>query len=84
MDSLHKGVIALVVMVGSAMAAVPASADGGYAAPGSDRPYYPSIWRGLYAGVHLGHDGQATETFPIWQHLRERARAQLILDVTCQ
>src|SRR5262245_25811832 len=57
MDSLHRGIIALVAIVGSAMAAMPATADGGYAAPGSDRPYNPSIWRGLYAGVHLGHGG---------------------------
>ena len=55
MEVLRKGVIALAVVAGSAMAAIPASANGGRAPERFDRPYYPSIWQGLYAGVHLGH-----------------------------
>ncbi len=55
METLRRGTIALAVVVAAAMAALPASADRGGPPPGLDRAYYPSIWQGLYAGVHLGH-----------------------------
>jgi outer membrane immunogenic protein len=34
--------------------ALPAAADGGGGPPAYDRGYYPSIWRGVYGGVHAG------------------------------
>ena len=54
MEVLRKVVIALALVAGSVMAASPASADGGRGPASFDRPYYPSIWQGLYAGVHVG------------------------------
>jgi outer membrane immunogenic protein len=53
MEIARKGMIALAVFVGMAVASIPAAADGGNQAY-PDRPYYPSIWQGLYAGVHVG------------------------------
>jgi outer membrane immunogenic protein len=53
MQTLRRVVIAAVVIAGAAGAALPASADGGR--PPGDRAYYPSIWQGIYAGVHLGY-----------------------------
>jgi outer membrane immunogenic protein len=53
METLRRGAIAMVVAVGSVVAALPASANGG--PPRSDRAYYPGIWQGLYAGVHVGY-----------------------------
>ena len=55
MGTFRSGVVALIVLVGAAAATVPAAADGGDGPPGFDRPYYPSIWQGLYGGVHLGY-----------------------------
>lgn len=52
METLRSRVIAVGVFAAVAVAAVPAAADG---RPGSDRHYYPSIWQGWYAGVHLGY-----------------------------
>jgi outer membrane immunogenic protein len=49
MGALRNGIIASVALMGAAVAAVPAAADGGPA-----RPYYPSIWQGLYGGLNLG------------------------------
>ena len=55
MNIARRGFIALAVLVGVAVASMPATADGGpprgYAA---DQVVYPSIWQGLYAGVHVG------------------------------
>jgi outer membrane immunogenic protein len=54
METLRRGAVALAIVVGSAMAALPASADRGGPPPGADRANYPAIWQGLYAGLHLG------------------------------
>jgi outer membrane immunogenic protein len=51
MEIARKSLIALAVLVSTAVASIPAAADG-RAYP--DQPYYPSIWHGLYAGVHIG------------------------------
>ena len=51
MATLRASVVASSVIVGSALAAMPALADGGRAPPDQ----YPSIWRGAYFGVHVGH-----------------------------
>jgi outer membrane immunogenic protein len=53
MESARKAVIALAVLVGWAVASIPAVADGGNRAY-PDRSHYPSIWQGLYAGLHVG------------------------------
>jgi hypothetical protein len=53
MEIARKGLIALAVLVSTAIASIPAAADGGNGAY-PDQPYYPSIWQGLYAGVHVG------------------------------
>jgi outer membrane immunogenic protein len=49
-----RGFIALAVLVGWAVASIPATADGGPPRGYPDHVYYPSIWQGLYAGVHVG------------------------------
>jgi outer membrane immunogenic protein len=54
MGMARNGLIALAVLVGAAMASIPATADGGPPRGYPDGPYYPSIWQGLYAGVHIG------------------------------
>ena len=54
MELARKGLIALAVLVGTAVASSPATADGGPPRAYPDGPYYPSIWQGLYAGVHIG------------------------------
>src|SRR5262245_10116103 len=54
MEIIRKGALALIVAVTTAAMAIPALANGG-APPRYDRQSYPSIWQGLYAGVHLGH-----------------------------
>jgi outer membrane immunogenic protein len=46
--------MALAVLVGAATASIPAIADGGPPRGYPDGAYYPSIWQGLYAGVHIG------------------------------
>src|SRR5262245_63102984 len=55
MNIACRGFIAFAVLAVSAVASIPATADGGpprgYAA---DQVVYPSIWQGLYAGVHVG------------------------------
>jgi outer membrane immunogenic protein len=53
MGVLRKGVIGLSVLAGFSLAATGASADGYTSAS----PTYelPSIWRGLYGGLHLGN-----------------------------
>ena len=47
--------IALAVLVGSAVAVMPALADGGRTPSRSDQSSYPPIWQGAYVGLHLGH-----------------------------
>jgi outer membrane immunogenic protein len=54
MGMARKGLITLAVLVGAAMASIPATADGGPPRGYPDGVYYPSIWQGLYAGVHIG------------------------------
>ena len=54
MEIARKGVIILAVLVSTAITSIPAAADGSRSGVYSDRPYYPSIWQGLYAGVHVG------------------------------
>jgi outer membrane immunogenic protein len=51
MGTLRSGIVALPVLFGAVVAAVPAVADG---PPGFDRAYYPSLWQGLYGGLHAG------------------------------
>jgi outer membrane immunogenic protein len=53
MGMLRSSVVALVVLVGALLPAVPAGADDGIG-PGAYRPYYPGIWQGLYVGVNAG------------------------------
>ena len=53
MGMLRSSVVALVVLVGALLPAVPAGADDGIG-PGGYRPYYPGIWQGLYVGVNAG------------------------------
>ena len=54
MNIARKRVIALAVLVSTVVSSIAAAADGGPNAAYLDRPYYPSIWHGLYAGVHVG------------------------------
>jgi outer membrane immunogenic protein len=54
MEFVRKRVIALVVLVSTAVVSIPAIADGGSYKAYANQDYYPSIWRGLYAGVHVG------------------------------
>ena len=63
MRILRRGVIGLTVVVGVGLTATAASADGAYiAGPAYDE--LPSIWRGLYGGVHLGYaDGDGDDGF---------------------
>ena len=51
-ETLRRCSIALAVLVGSAVAVMPALADGGRAPSRSD---YPSIWQSAYIGLHIGH-----------------------------
>src|SRR5262245_13031068 len=51
---LPRGVLILGVLAGMALTALPAAADGGPGPAAYDRGYYPSIWRGVYGGVHAG------------------------------
>src|SRR5262249_17731993 len=53
MGIFRSRTVALVVLVGALVPAVPAVADDGVG-PGAYRPYYPGIWPGLYAGVNAG------------------------------
>jgi outer membrane immunogenic protein len=53
MDALRSGLIGLAVLLGAALGALPATADGGPRAAYHERPLY-SIWQGLYGGVHVG------------------------------
>jgi outer membrane immunogenic protein len=54
MGVLRRGVIGLTVLAGCGLAVTAASADG----PNTSGSAYelPSIWRGLYGGVHVGHE----------------------------
>ena len=54
-EALRGCAIALAVLVGSAVAVMPALADGGPTPSRSDQASYPPIWRGAYVGLHLGH-----------------------------
>src|SRR5215467_270375 len=53
MGTFRSRVVALVVLVGASVPAIPAGADDGIG-PGAYRPYAPGIWQGLYAGVNVG------------------------------
>src|SRR4030095_11734467 len=59
MEIGRTGVIALAVLVSTAVASIPAAADGGPHGAYADRDYYPSILCGLYAGRHVGFCGQS-------------------------
>ena len=54
MGVLRRGVIGLTVLAGCGLAVTAASADG----PNTSGSAYelPAIWRGLYGGVHVGHE----------------------------
>jgi outer membrane immunogenic protein len=52
--TLRRSAVALAVLVGSAVAVMPALADGGRGPARSDQSY-PPIWQGAYVGLHLGH-----------------------------
>ena len=54
MFALRRGVLVLGISAGMALTAMPAAADGGRGPATYERGYYPSIWRGVYAGVHAG------------------------------
>ncbi len=63
MRLLRRGVIGLTVVIGAGLAATAAAADG---APIAGPAYYdelPSIWRGLYGGVHLGSAADGDDGF---------------------
>lgn len=50
--------LALALSAGVAAGAIPAAAEGidsGERGDRGDRPYVPSAWQGVYAGVHLGN-----------------------------
>ena len=53
MGVLRNGVIGLTVLAGFSLSVTAASADG--STSGSPAYELPSIWRGLYGGVHLGN-----------------------------
>src|SRR5215813_14494593 len=53
MGVLRKGVIGLTVLAGFSLSVTAASADG--STSGSPAYELPSIWRGIYGGLHLGH-----------------------------
>ena len=57
MRVLRRRVIGLAVVALLGLAATAAVADGLYGPRGSGPASYgmPSIWQGLYGGVHLGH-----------------------------
>src|SRR5262245_58050736 len=55
MGLFRIGIAAMALLVGAAAATIPATADGTRGPAGFDQPYYPSIWQGLYGGVHLGY-----------------------------
>jgi outer membrane immunogenic protein len=54
MGVLRRGVIGLTVLAGFGLAVTAASADGANAS-GPASYELPSIWRGLYGGLHVGH-----------------------------
>jgi outer membrane immunogenic protein len=54
MHLLRGGAIGLAMMAAVGLASVSATADSGPRVPDYDSAPYPSIWQGLYAGVHLG------------------------------
>src|SRR6516165_1091839 len=54
MGTFRRGMITLTAVIAAAAVAVPAVADGGRGPAYVDQAYYPSIWQGLYGGVHLG------------------------------
>jgi hypothetical protein len=54
MKIARRGLMALAVLVSWAGASIPATAEGGSPRGYPDHVYYPSIWQGLYAGVHVG------------------------------
>jgi outer membrane immunogenic protein len=63
MAILRRGVIGLALLTGFGLAVTGASADGSRAT-GPDNYELPSIWRGIYGGVHAGYaDGDGDNGF---------------------
>jgi outer membrane immunogenic protein len=54
MRTFRGSAVAFAVLIGATAAAAPASADGSYGPAGVDQAYYPSLWQGLYGGLHAG------------------------------
>jgi outer membrane immunogenic protein len=54
MAIFRGGMAAAVLFIGSVVVTLPAVGDDGRRPAGLDQSYYPSIWQGLYGGVHLG------------------------------
>jgi outer membrane immunogenic protein len=54
MFALPRGVLILGILAGMALTGMPAAADGGRGPATYEGGYYPSIWRGVYGGVHAG------------------------------
>ena len=54
MFALRRGVLILGILAGMALTGMPAAADGGRGPATYEGGYYPSIWRGVYGGVHAG------------------------------
>src|SRR5262245_53869640 len=71
----RKGLIAVAVLGSWAVASIPATADGGPPRGYSDQVSYPSIWQGLYAGVHVGFgDGDRVLDSAQVSHNRQAGR----------
>jgi outer membrane immunogenic protein len=54
MGRLQRGIMALTLVAGVGLTATAAVADGATRSTGPAYSEWPSIWRGLYGGVHLG------------------------------
>jgi outer membrane immunogenic protein len=55
MQTMRARVIGSAMGLAALVAAVPATADGVNGPSYDARPYLPSIWQGLYGGLHLGY-----------------------------
>src|SRR5215510_6665084 len=54
MGTFCRGIVTLALLTGPAAMTAPAVAEDGRGPAYFDQPYLPSIWQGLYGGVHLG------------------------------